>query len=135
MQILSNISRSKRNQTMKFRQLIKYIMRNIFLFFWRQLQTSFAFKKVLIASGQHLSFNTTNCIKFQTINPEICSILIFQKWVQEQFLHLTLYMQGLIQKIRAASNTGQKGHFLKKKGHQKFHQPLFNPFSKCFASK
>ena len=29
--ILTNISRSKDNQTMKFRQLIKYNMRNIFL--------------------------------------------------------------------------------------------------------
>ena len=31
MHILPNISRSKGNQTMKFDQLIEYIMRNIFL--------------------------------------------------------------------------------------------------------
>ena len=30
MQILSNISRSKANQTMKFGQLVEYNMRNIF---------------------------------------------------------------------------------------------------------
>ena len=39
-------------------------------------------------------------------------------------------------KIRAASNIDQKTKcaFLKK-GHKRFHHPLFNPFSKCFASK
>ena len=31
MHMLPNISRSKGNQTMKFGQLVKYIMRNIFL--------------------------------------------------------------------------------------------------------
>ena len=37
--------------------------------------------------------------------------------------------QGLIYKIRATSDVGQKGYFLKKKkkGHQKFPHLLFNP--------
>ena len=49
------------------------------------------------ASGLQLSFNTfrypstwhtikTNSMRFQTIDPEICSILIFQEKVQVQFL-------------------------------------------------
>ena len=64
------------------------------------------FKKALYevkASGLQLSFNIfrqpstwhtikTNCIKLQTIDPEICSILIFQKRVWEQFLHHILCM-------------------------------------------
>ena len=34
----------------------------------------------------------TNCLKLYTINPEICSILVFQKRVWEQFLHHILCM-------------------------------------------
>ena len=33
-----------------------------------------------------------NCIKLQTIDPEICSILTFQKRVWDQFLHYILHM-------------------------------------------
>ena len=35
----------------------------------------------------------------------------------------------------AASDIGQKGHFFEKKGHQKFHHPVFSSFSKCSVSK
>ena len=66
--ILSNISRSKVNQTMKFGQLIKYNLRNIFFFklhvedeAWRLGPDLFLlFKKTLYkikASGQCLSFD------------------------------------------------------------------------------
>ena len=55
------------------------------------------------ASGLQLSFNIfrqpstqdsieTNCVKLQTIDPEICSFLIFQKRVWDQFLHHILCM-------------------------------------------
>ena len=64
---LSNISRSKGNQEMKFSQLIKYSVENIFLKnyaeneVWRFILDLFSvFKKVLYkvnASVQHLSFN------------------------------------------------------------------------------
>ena len=64
-------------------------------------QTSFYFLKKLNkvkTSGLQLSFKIfrqpsiwyitkTNCIKLQTTDPEICSILIFQRRVWEQFLH------------------------------------------------
>ena len=71
-----------------------------------------------------------------------------------------IQLHRLIYKIRAGSNTDQKGHFSQtqptaqpnlenlgsiqhwskralflNKGHQKFHNPLFNSFSKCLASK
>ena len=42
--------------------------------------------------------------------------------------------QGLIKKIWAASIIGQNRYLKKKKWNQKFHHPLFNPFSKRFAS-
>ena len=42
--------------------------------------------------------------------------------------------QGLIKKIWAASMIGQNRYLKKKKWNQKFHHPLFNPFSKRFAS-
>ena len=71
-----------------------------------QFQTSLYFKKALYevkAIGLQLIFNIfrqlstwhtikSNCIKLQTIDPEICSILIFQKRVWEQFLHHVLCM-------------------------------------------
>ena len=42
--------------------------------------------------------------------------------------------QGLIYKIREASDTGHKGHFFEKKGTKNFTPlPLFNPFPKCLA--
>ena len=67
---------------------------------------SLFFEKVLYevkANGLQLSFNTfrysttrhtikTKCLKLQTIDSEICSILIFQKMVWEQFLHHILCM-------------------------------------------
>ena len=43
--------------------------------------------------------------------------------------------QGLILKIWADFNIGQNGHFFCKKREPKISPPLFNPFSKCFASK
>ena len=69
-----------------------------------QFQTSFCFiKKALYevkTSGLQLSFNhfrqfsawqtiNTKYIKLQNIDPEICSILIFQKRVWKQCLHYT----------------------------------------------
>ena len=61
---------------------------------------------------------------------------------QNWFMHATAqlenfyyYMQGLIQKLRAAFGIGQKGHIFLKKGPQKIHHSLYNPFSKCFVSK
>ena len=65
--ILPNISRSKCNQGMKFAQLIKYRVRNIFLQKscrkWGRetsFRSHFVFFKALhkvVASGQHLNFN------------------------------------------------------------------------------
>ena len=48
--------------------------------------------------------------------------------------------QGIFEKFRAAFDIGQKGHFLEKRAPNilPFLPPLssiFNPFSKCFASK
>ena len=43
--------------------------------------------------------------------------------------------QGLIsEKIWAAFNISQNGHFFEKRK-PKFHEPLFNSFSECFAPK
>ena len=63
---LSNISRSKGNQAMKFDQLIKYSVRNIFFTNHKENQAGrlvpalfLFFKKTLYrvkANGQHLSF-------------------------------------------------------------------------------
>ena len=64
------------------------------------------FKKALYeikASGLQISFNIfwqsltwrtikTDCIKLQTIDPEISSILIFQKTIWEQYLRVILDM-------------------------------------------
>ena len=91
---ITQISRRKRSQTMKFGQLIKYNVRNIFLKknhpeneTGRLVPGLFLFFKIVLhdvkASG--LIFGPpqlghpikTNCIKFQTVDPEICSILIF----------------------------------------------------------
>ena len=47
----------------------------------------------------------------------------------------TIYVWSDNEEIRLASDIGQKGHFFKKEGHQKFDNPLFNCFSKGFASK
>ena len=55
--MLSNISRSKENQAMKFAQLIEYNKRNIF---HQKSSRKCFFKKVLYevnASGLQLSFN------------------------------------------------------------------------------
>ena len=93
---------------MKFGQLIEYNKRNIFFEHHVENQTGrlvpgrfLIFKKTLYkikesgldpgftASRQPSNQHTikTNCIKLQTINPEIYSILIFQKTFWEQFLH------------------------------------------------
>ena len=68
-------------------------------------QTSFYFFRKALhevkGSGLQFSFNIfqqhsiwytikTNCVKLQTIGPEIWSIQTFQKRVQEQFLHYNL---------------------------------------------
>ena len=47
----------------------------------------------------------------------------------------TIYVWSDNEEIRLASDIGQKRHFFKKEGHQKFDNPLFNCFSKGFASK
>ena len=104
--ILPNISRSKGNQAMKFGQLIEYNNRNNFFKIMQkvrqrdQLQTSFCFLEKLYevkASGLQLSVNTsialklaykkTSCINLQSIDPEICPILTFQKRLWKYFLH------------------------------------------------
>ena len=107
--ILPNISRSRGNQKMKFDQVIEYNTRKIFLqksYRKRGRETSsrplFAFFKKALnqvkESDLQLSLNIirqfttwhtikTNCIKLQTTDPEICSILIFYKRVWDQFLH------------------------------------------------
>ena len=59
---------------------------------------------------------------------------INQIWTK---IRVFLNLQGLIWKIRAASNIDQKGYFFEKKrvpdvGYRLL---LFNPFSKRFASK
>ena len=46
-----------------------------------------------------------------------------------------LHHQGLIYKIRAASDMGQKGYIFLKKGHQKFPHLLFNPFLSALQNK
>ena len=113
MHILPNISRRRSNQTMKLDQVLECNMRNIFLQkscrngAGRLVPDLFLFfKKALYevkAIGLQLSFNIfqqsstwhkikTNCIKLQTNDPEICSILIFEKRVWEQFLRHILCM-------------------------------------------
>ena len=82
MHILLKISRSKGNQTIKLRQLIKYSVRNIFLQKscgkWEREETSsrtlFVFSRFLYkvkASGQHLSFNNTQREKLNTVQETI----------------------------------------------------------------
>ena len=107
---------------MKFGQLIEYNKRNIFYLKIMQkkrqgdqFQTPFCvLKKALYevkASGPQLRFNIirqpstwhtmkTNCMKLQIIDPEICSILFFQKRVWEQFVH---YILGMIFKEKCFS--------------------------------
>ena len=92
-QILSNISRSKHSQAMKFGQLIKYNVRNNFFLKNHTgnearrlvLDLFFFFEKALYnvkESGRHYDFNIfwqtsiwhtkeRYCIKFKTVNPEI----------------------------------------------------------------
>ena len=95
--ILPNISRSKGNVAMKFGQLIKYGMKNIFLQNQLVLDHFLFFKKALDkvkTSRQQLNFNKfyknllfiilinsikTIFITFQTVDSEICSVLIFRK--------------------------------------------------------
>ena len=110
MHILFTITK-KRQPEIKFDQLTNYNKRNIFLQkSCRKLgrETSprplLVFKKALNeakANILQLKFNIryqpstrhaikTNCIKAQSINSEICSILIFQKRVWKQFLHRIL---------------------------------------------
>ena len=95
---LTNISRSKDNQTMKLGQLIEYNKRNIF-FFKNYVESEAGrlvldlvlfFKKAQQPSTWHTI--KTNCIKPQTIDPEIYSTFFFQKWVWEQLLHHILCM-------------------------------------------
>ena len=102
---------------MKFGQLIEYNKRNIFFFknhaeneAGRLVSDLFKFFKETLcqvkAGGLQVSFNIfrqpatshkikTNCIKLQTIDPELFFILIFQKSVWKQFLHQILCMISL----------------------------------------
>ena len=112
--ILVNILRIKDNQTMKLGQLIEHNKRNIFLqkscrklgretssrplfnFFYKTFMlgkstwSATQFHYVSQPSNQHTI--KTNCLKFYTYDPEICSILIFQIRVWEKFLHHILHM-------------------------------------------
>ena len=111
--ILHNISRSKDNQTIKFGQVIEYNKRNILFKNHVQNETRMLIRKLFLffkrafyeerAGGLQLSFNIfwqsstwhtikTSCIQFQTTDPDICSILIFQKRVWEQYLYCILCM-------------------------------------------
>ena len=98
---------------MKFRQLIDHPKRNIFIENYAENEAGklvpdpfLFFKKAVYqvkARCLQLDFtifrqpstqNTieTNCLKIYAIDPEICSILIFQIRVWEQFLQRILYM-------------------------------------------
>ena len=99
--IMPNISRKEDDQAMKFGQLIEYTARKIFFFknhaeneAGRPAPDVFLVFKSFIyevkAIGLQLSFIIfcqpltwhaieRNCIKLQAIDPEICSILIFQR--------------------------------------------------------
>ena len=107
--MLTNILQSKGKQTIKFRQLIKCNNRNSRIMqLMRQrdqflISVCFLKKLEVKATDRQLSFNIfqysstwntikTNCVKLQTINPEICSILICQKRVWGQFSHHILCM-------------------------------------------
>ena len=113
MHTMSNISRSKSNQIMKFGLLIENHKINIFLqksCKKRGTDTSSRPLSVLDkalykadSSYLQLSFNIfrqlltwhtikSNCIKLQTIDPEISLSLIFQKRVWEQYFHHILCM-------------------------------------------
>ena len=84
---LFNISRSKDKQTMKFDHLIKYNLRNIFL---RKLELVSTFN--IFWQPSTWTYNKTNCIKVQTVDPVICSILAFYKRVRQQLFHQILYV-------------------------------------------
>ena len=111
--ILLNISRGKGNQTLKFGQLIEYNKRNIFLEkscrnIGRETSSRplFIFLKSFIKGQGKLSVaqfqsfsivpsltnNKNKIYKLQNIDPGICSILIIQERVWEQFLHHILCM-------------------------------------------
>ena len=106
--MLPKISRNKSNQTIKLCQLIEYNKGNFHSKITHvirqgdQIQTSFYFFKnaeyevkttilQLIFSVFRQLSNwdniKTNCIKLQIINPEICSFLVFQKRIKDQFVH------------------------------------------------
>ena len=97
---------------MKFDQLIENIFMFplyiflYFLYFHVPLKYIYVFQKNVISGKSRWSaayFNifrlvlashtiNTDCVELQTIDPEICSILIFQRRVQQQFLHHILCM-------------------------------------------
>ena len=108
-----NISRSKGNQLMTTDQFIEHNKRNIFLQIHEKNEAErlvsdlfLIFKRILYelkASGFQLIFHIfpqsstwhvikANCIKLKTLDSKICSILIFKKSIQEQFLHHILRM-------------------------------------------
>ena len=96
--ILPNVSQSKGNQIMKFGQLIQYYKRNNFFKNYVENETSRLVRSRLV-QFQYISIalslpyhKNTNCIKLWTIDPEICSIFIFQKRVWDYFLHQILCM-------------------------------------------
>ena len=96
--ILPNVSQSKGNQIMKFGQLIQYYKRNNFFKNYVENETSRLVRSRLvqfqyISIALSLPYNkNTNCIKLWTIDPETCSIFIFQKRVWVYFLHQILCM-------------------------------------------
>ena len=97
---------SKGNQITKFGQVMDYNKINVFFRNHAGNQAGRLFPDQFYevkGNGLQFSFNIfrqsstqhrvkTNCIKLQTIDPEIYSILMFQKRVCEQFLHHILYM-------------------------------------------
>ena len=93
--ILPSISRSKGNQAIKFDRSIKYNVTNIFLKTHAENEVRTLVPNLLLfiekalykvkASGQHLirprlgHTIETSFIKFENVDPEICSILMFWK--------------------------------------------------------
>ena len=102
--ILPNISRSNGSQKMKFGQLIENNMiNNCIQRLCRKgkFQTSQFLKKLYIRSKQVVRTSfliyigrpllghalKTNCTTFQATDPEMCSILVFQKRIRDQLPH------------------------------------------------
>ena len=108
-----NIAQSKDKQTMEFGQLKDHNKRNtflqnyakndaerpvpdLFLFFEKALPevkaSGLRFCCKIFRQNSIWHAINTNCIELWTINPEICSSLVFQKRIGEQILHYILCM-------------------------------------------